>query len=130
MYQYPVRDEQRTSVHVWGKAEHGALGAYRQKKDKMKNRGDGRFQKFNRPLRLTFAEFHDVTDVAAGYGFSVFVVRSQGDKLFGSGINTDSQIGKHLPMEQIGRYVGRYHLAVSRKSAQGIEGVSKRIFFW
>lgn len=91
---FPVRDERKTSVHVWGRADHGALGAYIQKKSKMKNRNDKRFLKFNRPLRLTFAENHSVADAAAGYGFSIFVVRShERDTVFGTGINTDSQIG-------------------------------------
>lgn len=36
-----------------------------------------------------------VTDVACGYGFTVFAVRTKEKyKLFGCGINTDSQIGR------------------------------------
>lgn len=49
------------------------------------------------PSRLSFAEKCEVLDVSAGYGFSVFVVRSNEDgvSLYGTGINTDSQIGYH-----------------------------------
>jgi len=98
VYDYPVRNEQCNSVHVWGKAEHGGLGIYLQKKEKMRGRKDQRFSKFNRPLRLTFAEQRHVTRVAAGCGFTLLVVKSQdGDTVFGTGINTDSQLGYHDP---------------------------------
>ncbi|XP_046383877.1 RCC1-like G exchanging factor-like protein isoform X2 [Ischnura elegans] len=49
----------------------------------------------HRPSRLHFAETHKVTDVACGYGFSAFAVDSKEHQLFGTGINTDSQIGYH-----------------------------------
>lgn len=37
-----------------------------------------------------------VTDIAAGYGFSVFVAKSKKlpSQVFGTGLNSDSQIGK------------------------------------
>jgi len=40
-----------------------------------------------------------VTDIAAGYGFTVFAAKSKksSSQLFGTGLNTDSQIG----MEQV-----------------------------
>ncbi|XP_047356984.1 RCC1-like G exchanging factor-like protein isoform X2 [Vespa velutina] len=46
------------------------------------------------PRRLTFAEKHKVIDVACGYGFTAFAISSS-DKniIYGSGINTDSQLG-------------------------------------
>lgn len=78
-------------------SEHGALGHYLQKKKKMKGRLDPRFKKFKKPLRLTFGEQHKVKDIAAGFGFSAFSVKSNGqNKVFGTGLNTDSQIGEFL----------------------------------
>lgn len=48
------------------------------------------------PTRLQFGEKHEILNLAAGYGFSLFVVKKEGNiSLFGSGINTDSQIGFH-----------------------------------
>ena len=48
------------------------------------------------PSRLSFAERCEVLDISAGYGFSVFVVKSDDEvSLYGTGINTDSQVGYH-----------------------------------
>lgn len=49
------------------------------------------------PRRLTFAEKHKVVDVACGYGFTAFAISSS-DKniIYGSGINTDSQLGNKI----------------------------------
>ena len=62
---------------------------------KMRNaKRDMRFWNFKRPLRLTFGEENCVTHIAAGFGFSAFAVKANdGNKVFGTGINTDSQIG-------------------------------------
>lgn len=47
------------------------------------------------PSRLSFGERTQVVDVSAGYGFSVFVVKTNDDNIsvYGTGINTDSQVG-------------------------------------
>lgn len=37
-----------------------------------------------------------VTTAACGFGFTLFAVNSDDHKLYGSGINTDSQIGKYI----------------------------------
>lgn len=48
------------------------------------------------PSRLSFGERYYIVDASCGYGFSVFIVTSDdGVSLFGTGINTDSQIGYH-----------------------------------
>lgn len=61
----------------------------------MKSKSDARFRTFNRPLRLRFGEQHVVQHVAAGFGFTAFAINSNNhNKVFGTGINTDSQIGK------------------------------------
>lgn len=80
-------------VYVWGLAETGALGIQRSlKKHKQMN-----CLFVQHPSRLSFGEKYEVLDVSAGYGFSIFVVKSVDDNisLFGTGINTDSQIGYH-----------------------------------
>lgn len=69
-------------------AEHGALGTL---KSTVHEKGIGYIP---RPKRLVFGEKHDVTNVTCGYGFSAFAVTSNDkDILYGSGINTDSQLG-------------------------------------
>ncbi|XP_006621692.1 RCC1-like G exchanging factor-like protein isoform X2 [Apis dorsata] len=69
-------------------ADHGALGTL---KSTVYEKGISFIPK---PKRLSFGERHDVTNIACGYGFTAFAVRSN-DKniLYGSGINTDSQLG-------------------------------------
>lgn len=50
------------------------------------------------PTRQQFAEMHHVVDYACGYGFSAFVVQEENDThtLYGTGINTDGQLGIQL----------------------------------
>lgn len=80
-------------AYVWGLAETGALGIQRSlKKHKKTN-----CMIVHHPTRLSFGEKTEVIDVSAGYGFSVYVVKSNEDNIsvYGTGINTDSQIGYH-----------------------------------
>ncbi|RWS05860.1 Williams-Beuren syndrome chromosomal region 16 protein-like protein [Dinothrombium tinctorium] len=87
--------EKKTRVYTWGSAETGALGIANLVKP------SDRFKKPRpavwRPLRLTFFNLMKVYDVGCGYGFSVFaaVASDTTKRLFGTGINTDSQIGYH-----------------------------------
>ncbi|XP_037079034.1 RCC1-like G exchanging factor-like protein [Pollicipes pollicipes] len=77
-------------VYTWGYAELGALG----NKNLLKPRnGKKPYAYLHRPMRLGFAELNKVTDVACGYGFTVMAVNRPDYKVFGCGINTDSQIG-------------------------------------
>lgn len=80
-------------VYVWGLAETGALGIQRS----LKNHKKTNCLFVQHPSRLSFGEKYEVRDCAAGYGFSLFVVKpdDNGITLFGTGINTDSQIGYH-----------------------------------
>lgn len=58
----------------------------------------------NHPTRMKFGENCEITDIATGYGFSVFAVnRSDDEVLFGCGINTDSQLG--LQERQQGKHL-------------------------
>lgn len=91
-------------LFVWGLAETGALGI--EKSLRQHKQMNCKF--VQHPSRLSFGERFDILDISAGYGFSVFVVKSldDGTSLFGTGINTDSQIGfhklggtMHTPME-------------------------------
>lgn len=89
-------------VYVWGQATTGACGVN-------ESTYDQKFAKTIRhPTRLSFAERFDVIDIAAGYGFTLFACKPTGDDitLFGTGLNTDSQLGyqkhggdKNKPME-------------------------------
>ena len=90
VFQYPVSNERDHRVYVWGMAEHGALGTL---KSTWHEKG---ISFVPRPKRLAFGEIHDVTDICCGYGFTAFALRSN-DKniLYGTGINTDSQLGFH-----------------------------------
>lgn len=90
IFQYPISQEDDRRVYVWGLIEHGALGDPKAlKKD--------RVSYFSRPRRLSFAERQKVTDIACGYGFTVYAVHSSDKNIvYGTGINTDSQLGHNL----------------------------------
>lgn len=89
-----MKSSHKTNAYGWGLGDHGALGHYIQKKKKMRNRNDSRFKTFRRPFRLMFGEQHNIVDMAAGFGFSAFSIKSNNqNKVFGTGLNTDSQIG-------------------------------------
>lgn len=79
-------------IYAWGLAETGALGVHKNLK-KHKSRECLFVQ---HPTRIQFAELFDVTGIAYGYGFSLYTVRPDEKRtvsLFGTGINTDSQLG-------------------------------------
>ena len=80
-------------VYVWGLAEHGGLGVA----DKTFAFDHEHVTFAPKPHRSTFGEYFDVKDIACGYGFTAFSVRAKnGKKIYGSGINTDSQIGNNI----------------------------------
>ncbi|CAK9828632.1 RCC1-like G exchanging factor-like protein [Anthophora retusa] len=88
VFQYPISSERDHRVYVWGIADHGALGTL---KSTIYLNG---ISFIPRPKRLAFGEIHDVTDIACGYGFTAFAIRSKDKNIvYGSGINTDSQLG-------------------------------------
>ncbi|XP_058828794.1 RCC1-like G exchanging factor-like protein [Topomyia yanbarensis] len=91
-HEYPIAKPTDTRVYVWGMAATGALGMQTSVKKQAKPYTDF----IQHPSRLNFAENRDILDVAAGYGFSVFAAKCRnGRSLWGTGINTDSQIGYH-----------------------------------
>ncbi|KAK2580342.1 hypothetical protein KPH14_001239 [Odynerus spinipes] len=90
VFKYPISKEGDRRVYVWGLAEHGALGTIEKTSIK---KGVACLAV---PRRLTFGEKYKVVDVACGYGFTAFAVHSpDANIVYGSGINTDSQLGFH-----------------------------------
>ncbi|XP_068141618.1 RCC1-like G exchanging factor-like protein [Drosophila tropicalis] len=77
-------------VYVWGFQETGALGL----QTNIKKSQERYTEMVHHPTRLQFSTNNEVTDVTAGYGFTAYAVqRSDGETLFGCGLNTDSQLG-------------------------------------
>ena len=77
-------------VYAWGFQETGALGLLTNVKKAQERYTD----MVHHPTRMQFSVNNEVIDITAGYGFSAFAVkRSDGETLFGSGLNTDSQLG-------------------------------------
>nr|CAD7412641.1 unnamed protein product [Timema poppensis] len=93
IFQYPTSSDTDQRVYVWGLAEHGALGNQRQL---LRQKKPQHYVPY--PKRLHFAEQNQVLDATCGYGFSVFSLDTKENyKVFGTGLNTDSQIGYHAP---------------------------------
>ncbi|XP_032678691.1 RCC1-like G exchanging factor-like protein [Odontomachus brunneus] len=87
IFQYSISKQDEHRVYAWGLAHHGALGDNTVLKWK-------NVSQISRPKRLHFAEIHDVVDIACGYGFTAYAVQSSDKNIvYGTGINTDSQLG-------------------------------------
>ncbi|XP_050669740.1 RCC1-like G exchanging factor-like protein isoform X1 [Leptidea sinapis] len=98
IFQFPVSKSSDRRVYVWGLAETGALGVHVSHGRGRTKKSNSNFQFAWHPLRSTFCEKFDVTKIACGYGFTVAAVKTnEQHKVFGTGINTDSQIGYHAP---------------------------------
>ncbi|XP_049296754.1 RCC1-like G exchanging factor-like protein [Anopheles funestus] len=90
VHQFPVAKANDTRVYVWGLAATGALGM----QTSVKKQAQVFTDFVQHPSRLSFAEGHTVSDVASGYGFTVYVVNTKKEtQLWGTGINTDGQLG-------------------------------------
>lgn len=90
VFRYPMSKSGDRRIYAWGLQEHGALGVM-----KKTSRADEGLYYSGYPHRTTFGEFFDVTDIACGYGFTAFAVKSKDHRIvYGSGINSDSQLGK------------------------------------
>lgn len=93
VYDFPKPKPTDRRLYVWGFAGTGALGNQQVVKKARKP-----FTRIiHHPSRQSFAERRYVLDVGSGYGFSLYACKLENDKhsLFGSGLNTDSQIGFH-----------------------------------
>lgn len=93
-------------IYAWGFAATGALGI----EQSLKKLAQRNAHIMKHPARQSFAERRQVIDCASGYGFSLFACKREKDNisLFGTGLNTDSQIGFHKlggvtnkPMDQM-----------------------------
>lgn len=84
---------QNPRVYVWGLAATGALGVHQDLR-KLKSKNS---HIVHHPTRQPFAERFNVVDLACGYGFTLFATKpdENGTTVFGTGLNTDSQIGFH-----------------------------------
>ncbi|KAJ8898248.1 hypothetical protein PR048_003608 [Dryococelus australis] len=92
IFQFPTSADWDKRVYAWGLAEHGALG------NQLKHKNYKTLRYYQCPKRLHFGEQYKVNDVICGYGFTVFTVKSSDKyKVFGTGLNSDSQIGYHAP---------------------------------
>ncbi|KAK5642811.1 hypothetical protein RI129_008978 [Pyrocoelia pectoralis] len=90
IFDYGVSNKSYNRVFVWGCYLTGALGTLSKNHDLQRKTSQ------HSPKRLTFAEQHNVTSIGCGYGFTLFGVESSNNvKLYGTGLNTDSQIGYH-----------------------------------
>lgn len=106
VYEFNRSDKTDRRIYGWGFAATGALGI----QQSLKKQASKQAHIVHCPSRQSFAERRQVIDCAAGYGFSLFACKREGDNisLFGCGLNTDSQIsfhklGGHLhkPMEEL-----------------------------
>lgn len=92
VFHYNTSNKRHRRVFAWGNIHTGALGIpYFSKNESIKHIQNQKF-----PKHIGFGEKHEVTSAACGFGFSVFSVISENQlKIYGTGINTDSQIGYH-----------------------------------
>lgn len=91
----PKTSTTKNKIYVWGMADTGALGLAATLK--VHKHGEMTVKRF--PKRMPFGERLEIIDASAGYGFSLFAVEPNEEHdnytLYGTGLNTDSQIGYH-----------------------------------
>lgn len=95
VFQYATENTKRKKrIYMWGNAAFGALGNANFLKPV---RHKFALDNMCKPWRLPFADLHKVRDVSCGYGFTVFAASDEENDftLFGTGLNSDSQIGYH-----------------------------------
>ncbi|XP_072376444.1 RCC1-like G exchanging factor-like protein [Diabrotica undecimpunctata] len=91
VFEYKTSKNAYRRVFSWGNIYTGALGKPYKTSEKLEKQ-----QCLKYPKRIGFGERQEVTTAACGFGFTVFGVRSEtNQKIWGTGINTDSQIGYH-----------------------------------
>lgn len=95
VFQYATENTKRKKrLYLWGNAQFGALGNANFVKPKLHKFP---LESMRKPWRLPFADFHKVRDVSCGHGFTVFAASNEENDftLFGTGLNSDFQIGYH-----------------------------------
>ncbi|OWA52315.1 Williams-Beuren syndrome chromosomal region 16 protein-like protein [Hypsibius exemplaris] len=93
---HPSSSKRRLRTYVWGNARTGALGIAAFPRPELAGKAPT-FKKHT-PTRLPFCELTGVKfrQLSCGYGFTLFVTDgpdAQNHQLFGTGVNTDSQLG-------------------------------------
>ncbi|KAI4454937.1 rcc1-like g exchanging factor-like protein [Holotrichia oblita] len=87
VFDYESPNKERNRIYAWGSSKTGALGVRYIKQQKL-------LSTVRHPRRLGFGEKYNVMSVASGFGFTAFAVDSPDElKVYGTGLNTDSQIG-------------------------------------
>lgn len=84
----------KNRLYVFGTAYHGEIGLETLIRPKDPDTKTHLFMW--KPVRHKFAEFHDLTDIVAGHGFSLFSIKPKGENspfVFGCGRNGSSQLG-------------------------------------
>ncbi|XP_068227515.1 RCC1-like G exchanging factor-like protein [Palaemon carinicauda] len=94
-----LRDNADVLVYVWGVADHGGLGRASFVRPDFKAGQKIMHYKF-KPHRLGIGEYYEVKDLACGYGFTLFAVDDSDVSCFGTGLNTDSQIGNQVNLNK------------------------------
>lgn len=90
LYKFKTSKSTDRRLYVWGHAETGALGLNKS----LKKHGERQTAIVQHPTRHPFGEKFDIISACCGYGYSIFAIKQMdGVSLFGTGINTDSQLG-------------------------------------
>lgn len=106
LYEFSRSEKNDRRVYVWGFAATGALGI----NQSLRKQASPKAHIVNYPTRQSFAERRKVLDISAGFGFTLLACQRENDNisLFGTGLNTDSQVGYHKlggvtnkPMEEM-----------------------------
>ncbi|XP_054714057.1 RCC1-like G exchanging factor-like protein [Uloborus diversus] len=106
IFQYASKNTKRSKrIYMWGNTMYGALG---NSNFILPGRHQTPLKSMRAPWRLPFADFHKVVDVSCGYGFTVFAASNEENDftLFGTGLNSDFQIGyqcrrKNKPLQVV-----------------------------
>ncbi|OXA47091.1 RCC1-like G exchanging factor-like protein [Folsomia candida] len=94
VYEYNKINVTKNRLYVFGTAYHGEIGLETLIRPKDPDTKTHLFMW--KPVRHKFAEFHDLTDIVAGHGFSLFSIKPKGENspfVFGCGRNGSSQLG-------------------------------------
>ncbi|CAG0918765.1 unnamed protein product [Notodromas monacha] len=130
-FQY-VADGAKGSVRLygWGNTVYGALGEPLFLERERKSPNAKAIEIVDHPARLVFGEHNQVKDIACGYGFTLFLAKNkEGTFVYGTGLNSDSQIGHQHPTGYSGalEYIlspMKIHLPLSKPKTTKILGIS------
>lgn len=92
---YGAVQESRKRVYVFGSTMEGALGLSSMLRPKAHQHA---YEYIDHPIRNSFGGMEEVLDIEAGHGFTLVRIKGKrnGPKIFGTGLNTHSQLGYHI----------------------------------